>query len=537
MNPYSLTRKFLGIAFFLVLCISASIAQSGNRSILRLNGNRVIVKFNANTSYSYINAMRTRYNATVVDSLTTPGMNTYLWQIAFPIVDNLGRVIADVITATETGKSQTQVDMAPDQIFESSDTEGSPMDSLYDLLPNCQDAHLAYGTCNIPAGNRNVTVAVIDAGLDGHLVNGDFAPNHAIFQNRLWQNAAGHIGYDFVDNDPFPIDNNGHGTHVAGIIARQMQRFNANSVKLMILRVMDSTGRGTVWNLCKALDFAIANNANIVNMSLNYNGHETSFLGKDAIEQIIKQAGFRTGNKMLFVSTAGNDGVNIERINRRARILPANFDMDNLIVATTQACEGNGLADFANFGKNNVDVAAPGVDVFSTSLNGKWNFRSGTSMSAAFVTAAAALNATRRISNNFNYSNISSILADNTTTSPRIGKINWKGRLATCPSEDENLMVNPNVTAAANTTAETLRAYPNPFEQTMTIEFNATTATEAQLSITNAVGQVVKTNTMQCYQGANVVAWEDTNALQSGVYIISIRTQEGDSFIKKVLKR
>lgn len=535
-NPNLLTRKLFSVMLFLAFGFSIATAQNGNNNhIFRLNGNRVIVKFPSNASRTQINAMRTRYNAAVVDSLTTPGMNTYLWQITFPIVDNLGRIINDVITTTEIGKTQTNVDMAPDQIFESSDTEGIPMDSLYDLLPNCTNTHLAYGTCNIPAGNRNVTVAVIDAGLDGRIVNGNFVPNHAIFQNRLWQNAAGHIGYDFVDNDPFPIDNNGHGTHVSGIIARQMQRFNANSVKLMILRVMDSTGRGTVWNLCKALDFAIANNANIVNMSLNYNGHETSFLGRDAIEQIIKQAGVRTGNRMLFVSTAGNDGLNIERINRRARILPANFDMDNLIVATTETCQGNGLADFANFGRNNVDIAAPGVDVFSTSLNGKWNFRSGTSMSAAFVTAAAALSATRRNNNDFNYSNIVDNLYDNTNTSPRINKINWRGRLSTCPDEESNLMINP--TATTTTTQETLRTYPNPFEQTMMIEFNATTVTEAQLSITNAVGQIVKTNTMQCYQGANIVAWEDTNNLQSGVYIISIRTQEGDNFVKKVVKR
>lgn len=195
---------------------------------------------------------------------------------------------------------------------------------------------------------------------------------------------AGHLvaGYDFIDNDSSAAEEQGgvawgHGTHVAGIIARV-----APDSKIMPVRVLDANGSGTTLLLAYGIDWAVQNGADVINLSL---GAE---FDSEVLMQTIAQA---QAAGVVVVAAAGNE-------NRSGAEYPASYAGVIGVTAVFPAGAGGAAsfakADFANYGADLVDLAAPGVGVVSTIVgpNGlgyaAW---SGTSMAAPFVSGAAAL--------------------------------------------------------------------------------------------------------------------------------------------------
>lgn len=192
-------------------------------------------------------------------------------------------------------------------------------------------------------GSTAVTVAVIDSGVGtGHP---DLAGNLV-------------AGYDFVNSDATPEDQNGHGTHVAGTVSAIGNNLTGVAgvnwnVKIMPLRALDANGSGTTANIILAVNYAVANSAHVMNMSLGGTGYSQSFY--DAI------AAARTAG-VLVVVAAGNDGLNNDGGTHH---YPCDYDLDNIIcVAATD--QNDALASFSNYGTTSVDVAAPGVNIYST---------------------------------------------------------------------------------------------------------------------------------------------------------------------------
>jgi subtilisin family serine protease len=238
----------------------------------------------------------------------------------------------------------------------------------------------------------NVTVAVVDTGVD--YTHGDLAPN-------MWTNPSDppngvdddHDGFvddthgaDFVNEDSNPMDDAGHGTHVAGIIGAKGN--NATGVtgvnwdaKIMALKFLDKDGNGNTADAANAIDYAVSHGARVINASW----------GGPAFSQALYQAVRRAGDAGVeFVAAAGNDGENADA----KPDFPAAFDLPNVIsVAATDS--NDNLADFSNYGATSVDLAAPGDDIESTvpkstDASGYASF-SGTSMATPFVTGAIAL--------------------------------------------------------------------------------------------------------------------------------------------------
>jgi len=238
----------------------------------------------------------------------------------------------------------------------------------------------------------NVTVAVVDTGVD--YTHGDLAPN-------MWTNPADppngvdddHNGFvddthgaDFVNDDSNPMDDAGHGSHVAGIIGAKGNNGTGVSgvdwdVKLMALKFLDKDGNGNTADAANAIDYAVSHGARVINASW----------GGPAFSQALYQAVLRANNAgVVFVAAAGNDSQNADA----KPDFPAAFDLPNVIsVAATDSSDG--LADFSNYGASSVDLAAPGDDIESTvpkatDSSGYASF-SGTSMATPFVTGAVAL--------------------------------------------------------------------------------------------------------------------------------------------------
>jgi subtilisin family serine protease len=177
-------------------------------------------------------------------------------------------------------------------------------------------------------------------------------------------------------------DADGHGTHVAGIIAGHGN--NATGVtgacwssSVMPVRFMDSHGRGSTSDAVTGLDYAIHEGAKVVNCSFGSSSKSSAL--QDAVDAA-------ESKDVLLVVAAGNDGDSIESKPE----YPASYGQGNIL--TVAATDANGaLASFSNFGSKSVDLAAPGDSIYSTYPTSGYKYLSGTSMAAPLVAAAAAM--------------------------------------------------------------------------------------------------------------------------------------------------
>lgn len=232
-------------------------------------------------------------------------------------------------------------------------------------------------------------IAVIDTGLD---------LNHPVFVNTgsIWTNpgeiAGNHIdddgngfvddvhGWNFVDNSSVMYDDDGHGTHVSGIVLSVDQDILAPSlspsrISIMPLKFLDGYGSGTTSNAIRAIYYAVQNGAVVMNNS--WGGPSYSGALQEAIA-------YAYNEKIAFVAAAGNAGGN----NDSSPMYPATYDVPN-IISVAATTDHDNLASFSNYGKNTVHLGSPGVFIYSTYTGGGWATASGTSMATPFVAGVA----------------------------------------------------------------------------------------------------------------------------------------------------
>ena len=201
-----------------------------------------------------------------------------------------------------------------------------------------------------------------------------------------------YYGYDFCNDkgyfceDHEQINENGHGTMCAGIIAASDDKNGISGVascidvKIMSLKVLDSQNEintGKSENLIKAIEYAEQMGADICNLSLSFSEYF------EELEDVMKNS------RMLFVVSAGNGsgrGLLIDEVPS----YPAGYNMDNLLTVANLNYNGK-LNKSSNYGKESVDIAAPGTCIYTTFVNNEYRFGSGTSMAAAVVSGVAAV--------------------------------------------------------------------------------------------------------------------------------------------------
>lgn len=255
------------------------------------------------------------------------------------------------------------------------------------------DASAAWTQIN--GGNcsgSSALVAVVDTGID---------MSHPDLKDSLWVNAKefkgkpgvdddnnGFVddvhGWDFVTRSGKLVDYHGHGTHIAGIISATGKNANGFKgvcprVKIMALRYYDEKASGVdnLRNTVAAIEYAVANGANI----LNYSGGGAEFSRQEfAALQKAEAKG------ILIVAAAGNEHANADQ----QLYFPAAYDLNNILSVTAIDPKGQILSS-SNWGVKKVHVAAPGQGILSTLPGGNYGMMTGTSQATAFVSGIAAL--------------------------------------------------------------------------------------------------------------------------------------------------
>jgi hypothetical protein len=238
-----------------------------------------------------------------------------------------------------------------------------------DFVPNDPNWNLQWGPVKIEAdkawdtqrGNSSVVVAVVDTGIDWN--HPDLASNYVS------------LGYDWVNNDTDPMDDEGHGSHCAGIIAATINNevgiAGLAQVQIMAEKGLDYTGSGWEDDLANAIIHAVDQGADIISNS--WGGYEDGALVHDAVK-------YAYDHGVSLIAAAGNDAFYMKHY-------PAAYDE---VVAVTATDQEDDPASFTNYG-DWVELGAPGVNIWSTIWDDSYDYNSGTSMATPHVSGIAAL--------------------------------------------------------------------------------------------------------------------------------------------------
>jgi hypothetical protein len=356
--------------------------------------NHVLIRLQAGVDAGRLKVLAGEFGAHIIRTLRSPGL--YLVGVQGADPDTVPRLLASL------NREKTVIRYAePDHIIQLAQTQ--PNDSSFTSLWGMHNTGQSGGTMDadidgpeawdIATGNGDVVVAVIDTGIDF---------NHPDLVSNIWSNPLeivngedddgnGFIddihGWDFANVDNTPLDDHGHGTHVAGTIAATGNN-NTGVVgvnwqsRILAIKFFDSQGDADDADAIEALNY-IANlrrsgiNVRITNNSWGGGGYSES------LSQAIREQG-EAG--ILFVAAAGNDNHD----NDANPYYPACYPWSN-IIAVAATDRNDARASFSHYGLSTVDLAAPGVSILSTWLGGGYGYMEGTSMATPHVAGVAAL--------------------------------------------------------------------------------------------------------------------------------------------------
>ncbi len=358
--------------------------------------NHVLLRLQAGAMIDQIETLAAQIGAHVIRTLHSPGL--YLVGVPNADPDTVPRLL------TALNREGTVVRYAePDYIIHVTQTQ--PNDSQFAELWGMNNTGQTGGAADadidapeawdIATGNSDVVVAVVDTGID---------INHPDLVSNIWSNPLETVngvdddgngfiddirGWDFVNHDNSPLDDYGHGTHVAGTIAASGNN-SAGVVgvnwqaRIMALKFIDSSGSGATSDAIEALQYAASLRRSGINVRITNNSWgDTNGIYSTSLSQAIQDQG-EAG--ILFVAAAGN----WNHDNDASPFYPASYPWSNIIsVAATDHHDAK--ASFSHYGLTSVDLGAPGVNILSTTVGGGYDYMSGTSMATPHVAGVAAL--------------------------------------------------------------------------------------------------------------------------------------------------
>ena len=357
----------------------------------------VLVKFKSGVSNEAIDALTARFHDRVEDRIE----NAEGWE-AIDDLDNAdaASIVAQYSQLPEVEYAEPNYEINLEEANEGPLVPVLPHDPQFNdqwALANSGQrggkqgadisATLAWATTT---GTDKVVVAVLDTGVDY---------THEDLVENMWVRPAtmapyhddelGTIddlnGFNAVDTAADPMDDNGHGTHCAGIIGAEGENnvgiAGVNwKVQIMPLKFLNAGGSGSTKDAIEAINYVINRKKAGVNVRI-ISASWGSTMKSRALGDVIRKA---YENDILFVAAAGNSSVD----NDRTPHYPSSYPN---VVSVAALDRNDQLASFSNFGVKSVMIGAPGVDILSTWLNNEYEEKSGTSMATPVVSGVAAL--------------------------------------------------------------------------------------------------------------------------------------------------
>ena len=358
----------------------------------------VLVKFKTGVSRSTIESLTSRFNDRIEDSIeNVAGLES---------IDDLDNADARAVAAQYS--QIPEVEYAEPNFDIELDEVDNPLVPILPHDPQFNDqwalansgqrggkkgadisATLAWATTT---GTEDLVVAVLDTGVDYN--HEDLAQNMWVRPSNMdpyHDDELGTIddlnGYNAIDSASDPMDDNGHGTHCAGIIGAEGENdlgiAGVNwKVQIMPLKFMSAGGFGSTKDAIEAINYVIDRKKAGVNVRI-ISASWGSTQKSRALEDVIRKA---YENDILFVAAAGNASTN----NDRTPHFPSSYDVPN-VISVAALDRHDQLATFSNYGAKSVAIAAPGVEILSTWLGNQYEEKSGTSMATPVISGVAAL--------------------------------------------------------------------------------------------------------------------------------------------------
>jgi len=503
-------------------------------SISSLFAGEVLLKFNEFVSKDVQLRIIGQSSATVSGFIE----EISVWKLKVPESNTAGTVISffrnfEEVLYCEENKKRKLFAFTPDDLNYSLQWGLTKADGI-----NMEDAWNIAGS----SGSSSVIIAVIDTGIDY---------THEDLKNKMWKSSEGYYGYDFASNpdDNYPMDNDGHGTHVAGIIAAETNNSIgiagvAINPRIMAVRVLTASG-GYEFDIGAGICWAVANGARVINMSLGNISYppQSSQVESDACQYAFDNS--------VFIAAASGNGYDTNDDGYIDTMEPVTYPaalgtvfavgaVDNTFTAS-----GN-KASFSNYGEN-LDVVAPGVSIYSTmpsyhvTYNDEYNpdtgqnfqqdydYMTGTSMACPFVAGLAALVLSERP--DFGPGDVAEIIRRTASNYPDkneqigYGLINASACIAALHQHIANLIVE-------------VTSFPNPFRPGagINLKFGFRNNPQAlkMFKIFDFTGQeVVELSSFDFYPDNQVATWNGKNKngayVASGVYFYYAETDAGKS--------
>lgn len=330
-------RRFLSVGLMLA-AFSVAFAQEAVPG-------QLVVRYST-PNYAAVNA---KIGATVVR------YNAALNMACVKVPTSMSVVAADTWFSSQPGVMYAE----PNYIYRATFIPNDPAFALNQYGPQKISAPAGWDRS---MGSANITIAIVDTGVDY---------NHPDLAAKMVS------GYDFINSDNDAMDDQGHGTHCAGNAAAITNNGIgiagiAPLCKIMPVKVLNAGGSGPLDVIAQGITYAADNGAKVISLSL----------GGGSAAQSLRDAGtYALSKGAIPIAAAGNNG-------STQMFYPAGFD-EYLAVAAT---DRNDLrAGFSNYGADWVDVAAPGVDIYATTMGGGYGNSSGTSMACPIVAGLAGV--------------------------------------------------------------------------------------------------------------------------------------------------
>lgn len=340
------------------------------------------------------------------------------------------------------------------------------------IAPMMQDTVPLIGASNITVNNVSINgtgikVAIIDTGVNySHPDLGNCTT--AQFLNGTCSKVVD--GYDFYSNDNDPMDQNRHGTHVAGTVAANgALRGVAPGAQIIAVKVFPASGGASTSDIIAGMEFSVLRGANIVSLSLG--GTEVPHNGKD----IMALAADALSNRALFIIAAGNSyslgSIGSPGLSAQAITVGATDKSDSMASFSSRGGTSDGRID--------PDIVAPGVSINSTYYLGGYLTLSGTSMATPHVAGAAAL--VMQANPTWSVSRVKQALVNTAKDLGFFWKNQGSGRLNASEAVTNKIWVSPNYLQTEQ--------YPGT---TRTLLLNITNENNASISINLSASNMTK---------------------------------------------